>query len=458
MNDRANKKNSGADDKKNEKKDGKKKGRPVVPPPQTPKKPSDGETVSEPTVAKGDVKPEGTVDSRPAHKKPPPKKNPGPTTSGPTTQPERKTPWTAIFSLIIGLGALGVAGFAMYLLDNEFRPHVENQALQLGQQGERLKQQGDHLKQQDGQLKQQGAELAQLQQSQQAAAQTLADEVSARQTAQAEHQALSVAMNTLSEKLGRTTLAWRLAEVEYLLTVANHRLTLAQDIGTAVAVFETADGRLKALGDPALLAVRNMISQEVISLRSLPQPDIAGMALEIGNLALQVNELPLIDKARIAAAVSGDHNLGDVPNWRDIPQAMWKDLKSLVTVRRHQQQPIEPLLPPSETWFLQQNLRLKLEQARLALLRTDTPLFRQYLTEAKTWVTTYFDAESAAVANLQNSLSRLGGEELSPVIPDVSGSLKALRQRLGGQEWSTTGSAPPSLGMSPSTQSQSAAS
>lgn len=260
---------------------------------------------------------------------------------------------------------------------------------------------------------------------------TLNAETQARKNAEAEHQALNTAMQAITDKLGRTTVAWRLAEVEYLLTVANHRLTLAQDRDTAIAVFETADQRLRAIGDPALLKVRKIIADEVTALRSLPEPDITGMALRLGSLAENVEQLSLIDPQRIITA-TGTEAEQSPANWRDWPQAVWNDLKGLVQVRRHQQ-PVEPLLPPEQAWFLRENLRLKLEQARLALLRRDTALFRQTLAEAKHWIDNFFDAQTSAVAGTLDIFTELAGVELQPAMPDVSGSLRALRK--GQAQW-----------------------
>jgi len=122
-------------------------------------------------------------------------------------------------------------------------------------------------------------------------------------------------------------------------------------------------------------------------------------------------------------------NYKKILNWEELPQAVWEDIKSLVRVRRHQQ-PIEPLLPPKEAWFLQQNLRLKLEQARLSLLRRDTRQFRQYVGEANSWIESFFDADSPAVRNASVTLRALIRVKLQPRTPDVSGSLRLLRERL----------------------------
>lgn len=249
-----------------------------------------------------------------------------------------------------------------------------------------------------------------------------------RQSLTAENNDLKTTMNTVSEKLGRTTTAWRLAEVEYLLTVANHRLNLVQDRPTAIAVFETADERLLAIGDPGLLSVRKAIANELNLLRSISEPDLTGMALSLSSLANEVEKMPLIFKERVDLA-TGDKQKAKPESWREIPAAMWEEIKGLVVIRRHTQ-PTEPLLPPTEAWFLHQNLRLKLEQAQLALLRRDTALFRKNLEEANVWIQTFFDGDSAAVNNATTTLDSLAKVELKLDIPDVSGSLRELRRML----------------------------
>ena len=258
--------------------------------------------------------------------------------------------------------------------------------------------------------------------------QALDRETQARKNSEDEFVSFKLAMEVVATKLGRTSNEWRLAEVEYLLSIANYRLTLTHDRVTAIAIFENADQRIKELGDPAFLKIRKSIKEELISLHAVKEPDLAGMALSLGTLVAEVERLPLVDKERVAVA-TGQIKDQAPESWQDIPAAVWKDIKSLVVVRRHQQ-PTEPLLPPAESWFLVQNLRLKLEQARLSLLHRDTVLFRQNLKEANTWISTFFNEESPGVINALKETSALAKIELQPIIPDVSGSLRQLRSLL----------------------------
>jgi len=142
--------------------------------------------------------------------------------------------------------------------------------------------------------------IDQLGQSLQIAKNDIEKEIHARESAQAEHHGLNTAMQNGAAKLDRSTEAWKMAEVENLLTVANHRLTVAQDRATAIAIFETADERIKAIGDSSLIKVRKVIADELLALRAMPKVDISGLAIRVGSMVKSVDQLQLLDKKRIA--------------------------------------------------------------------------------------------------------------------------------------------------------------
>jgi len=331
----------------------------------------------------------------------------------------KKTPLYIAIGIVflIAVSATGLATYDFWLLRAQApinaqlagaQNGLEARIDQLAKQSQGLEQQSRNLEQQLKNTKDQ-----------------LSAEIQARKNEQSEHQAVNAALQNITEKLGRNSIAWRMAEVEYLLTIANHRLTLAQDRQTAMSVLETADNRLEIIADPVLLKVRKEIASELTALRAMPNVDIPGLALQIGSLAESVEQLPLRDKKRLALASESLETTSSV-GWQEIPAVVWSDIKNLVQVRRHQQ-PTEPLLPPQQAWFLYQNLQLKLEQARLAVLKQNTAVFAQSLEEVSQWLNGYFEVKSAAVGNMQETVKNLRTIELQPIVPDISGSLRELR-------------------------------
>ena len=86
-----------------------------------------------------------------------------------------------------------------------------------------------------------------------------------------------------------------------------------------------------------------------------------------------------------------------------------------------------PLLSPTQTFFLRENLKLRLLSARLALLSRDETSFKHDLQAGQEWVTRYFDTQSADGALAIVTLQKLRASNISIELPDVSASLEAVR-------------------------------
>ncbi len=85
---------------------------------------------------------------------------------------------------------------------------------------------------------------------------------------------------------------WKLEEVDQLLTVAGERMQLANDRKTALAALQLADKRLATMGDPALLPLREKVTDAIGKLKALGGEDVSGVALKIRSLIKQVDALP----------------------------------------------------------------------------------------------------------------------------------------------------------------------
>jgi len=121
--------------------------------------------------------------------------------------------------------------------------------------------------------------------------------------------------------------------------LANHRLILEKDINTAITALEAADERLKEVADPGLLESRQVLLEQIQSLRAIEQPDITGMALQISALKKEVPALATQtpDPITVQQRKETPSDASQVTSWQELPPAMWEDLKSLVIIRDHSQ-------------------------------------------------------------------------------------------------------------------------
>lgn len=259
---------------------------------------------------------------------------------------------------------------------------------------------------------------------------------------QREMSALESALRVLrtATEEGPQSGSWDIAEVAYLMRIASERLQLEQDVNTALVALQTASRILEKAENPAVTPVRSKLAEEIDALKAVPVPDISGMALSLAGLIEQVEELKLKESApeeSAAVAEAGTETTEQVPQTpeedsstatakvKEFLQVIWGDFKQMVTIRqRSEEESSEPVLSPKEHYFLYQNLRLKLESARLSLLRKSEEGFRHSLQLAQQWLQTYFQGPKAEA--MKNSLARLAQIPISPDLPDISGSLKAL--------------------------------
>ena len=85
------------------------------------------------------------------------------------------------------------------------------------------------------------------------------------------------------------------------------------------------------------------------------------------------------------------------------------------------------LLPPPQAYFLRENLRLRLLNARLSLLTRDEAGYREDLRAAQAWIRRYFDPRSKQTADALAQLKQLSAASISFEMPTISDSLDAVR-------------------------------
>ena len=143
------------------------------------------------------------------------------------------------------------------------------------------------------------------------------------------------------------------------------------------------------------------------------------------------NELRLFEERveRTGTANGTPKDAGASPErgfWSRLSSEVWSELRQLIVVR-HVDKPEPPLLPPSQAYFVRENLKLRLLNARVDLLTRDEAGYREDLRVAERWIQRYFDARSKATQSMLAQLKQLSGASLSSEAPSISESLEAIR-------------------------------
>ncbi|MDE0453081.1 MAG: uroporphyrinogen-III C-methyltransferase [Gammaproteobacteria bacterium] len=247
--------------------------------------------------------------------------------------------------------------------------------------------------------------------------------------------------------------AWRLAEVEYLLRIANNRLLMERDTRAADQMLAAADAILEELDDYALHEIRAILAEERMALANTKTANAESIFLTLEAMKDALGGLPLKQpeyfSATDATGASGSGST-DAPGriFREIgstpepaadqePEAPGEESESfgkalqdrfygLFEFRTRDSIAPRPLIRPEEAIYLELNLRLALERAQLAMLRGDQTLFATSLSSARQWLDEYVDPENAAMQRIAQDLDRLADLDIEQSLPDISRSLSRL--------------------------------
>ena len=243
----------------------------------------------------------------------------------------------------------------------------------------------------------------------------------------AESQNQQVALEAMYQELSRNRDEWSLTEIEQILSIAAQQLQLAGNVPAALTALQAADHRLLRIDKPQLAALRKVIDQDIQTLKAMPFIDLVGLSVKLDNLIAGLDNLPLLSEARAipenGAMPTADKSAGTLSRWTG---GIWNEIRQLVRIQNIESTDV-PLLNPNQTFFLRENLRLRLLTARLALLRYDETTYKTDLKAARDWLNRYFDTANRSVRGDDAVLRQLIDSSISIKIPDISGSMDAVR-------------------------------
>ena len=235
-----------------------------------------------------------------------------------------------------------------------------------------------------------------------------------------------LALESLYQDLSQSRDEWTLAEVEQILLVASQQLQLAGNVKAALIALEAADARLARSDRPQLTALRRVIAQDIERLKSSPFVDVTGIGLKLERIIASVGEMPLAMETRPESMRPEAATSSAAQGWRQVIDELWNDLLTLVRIERIDAAEA-PLLAPEQSFFLRENLKLRLLGARLSLLARDQATFRADLEAASAWLQRYFDTEASTVASSATAIDELSKSDIVIALPDVGASLDAVR-------------------------------
>jgi len=227
-------------------------------------------------------------------------------------------------------------------------------------------------------------------------------------------------LETLYKELTNSREERTIAEIEQLLIIANQQLQLAGNIRPALLALQTAYSRLQQIETSQAALLRKAVLDDIQHLQNLPQANIADLSLELEALAHMVNTIPLVSDRHPEASPAKIS--GETDAWRRLVREVWEDVKSLVRLERIDR-PEPPLLSPEQTFFLRENVKLRLLMARIALLQQDGKSYRHNMESAAEWIKQHFDVTAPETLKVLSRIRGFADDAVDTQIPDINHSL-----------------------------------
>jgi len=244
----------------------------------------------------------------------------------------------------------------------------------------------------------------------------------------AESQNQQVALEALYQELSKNRDDVSLAEIEDVLDLASQQLQLAGNVKSALIALQSVDSKLARADNKARWAqLRRAINQDMERLKATPFVDTVAISAKLDNLMANLDNLPLLsDPVVTTETAPPSAAISQKDFWARLGKEVLGDIGELVRVR-NLGKPDVPLLAPNQSYFLRENLKLRLLSARLALLAHNEASYKTDLLSAAQSLNTYFDPKIKAVTSAQTTLKQLADNPISISVPDITDSVNAVR-------------------------------
>ncbi|HEY9026649.1 MAG TPA: uroporphyrinogen-III C-methyltransferase [Burkholderiaceae bacterium] len=252
-------------------------------------------------------------------------------------------------------------------------------------------------------------------------------------------------------------------DIEAAIRVALQQTQITGSAEPLVATLKQADERLLRYKQPRMEGVRRAVARDLDRVKAVAVVDVSTLTIKLDEVVRMADELPLVSGSEAAPRQRGDERNGDAAQereralrlqreqaaaaadgklslwWWQASQQLsswsgivWGEAKTLLRVSRIDH-PEAALISPDQSFFLRENLKLRLLNARLALLSRQFDTAQSDLRDSQEMLNRYFDARSRKVSAVTELLRQVAGQARQVSVPRPDDTLAALTAAAAGR-------------------------
>jgi uroporphyrin-3 C-methyltransferase len=260
-------------------------------------------------------------------------------------------------------------------------------------------------------------------------------------------------LEDLIQSLSRSRDENLLVDIEAAIRVAQQQSAITGSAEPLVATLRQADERLARYSQPRLEGVRRAIARDLDRVKAVGVADISALNIRLDEAVRLIDDLPLLavaeprkgaatreSAAKAAAPASAPPPASDLAGWwaalqqhvKGWSDIAWNEVRSLIRVTRIDH-PEAMLLAPEQAFFVRENLKLRLLNARLAVLSRQFDTAQSDLQTARVSLERYFDRSSRKVTVALELIKQVSAQARQVSLPRPDDTLAALSTATAGR-------------------------
>ncbi|GAB4399665.1 MAG: hypothetical protein OHK0048_13590 [Rhodoferax sp.] len=243
-------------------------------------------------------------------------------------------------------------------------------------------------------------------------------------------------LDELMASLSRSRDENLVVDIEASLRLAQQQAQLSGSIEPLLAALRSAEQRVSRAAQPRLAPLQRALMRDIDRVRSSAVSDTPTLLMKLDEL-VRLSDLLVLAKAvgQGAPAPAPAARVASMPAsnwWQSALAHVAHEAQALVRVQRIEH-PEAVLLSPQESFFVRENLKLRLLNARLGALARQVEPTRADLAYVEQTIKKYFDSSSRSTQSALNLVAQTQAQLRNLQLPRIDETMAAVATLAAGR-------------------------
>jgi uroporphyrin-3 C-methyltransferase len=252
-------------------------------------------------------------------------------------------------------------------------------------------------------------------------------------------------LEDLMQSLSRSRDENLVVDIESAIRLAQQQSQLTGSVQPLLAALQSSQMRLTKVAQPRLAPLLRAIVRDIEQIKATPVTDTPTLLIKIDELVRAVDNLALLNAVGATTSNNATTKLADATPetlswaraismswWEKMLNDLWRNAQGLVRISRIDR-PEASLLAPEQSYFVRENLKLRLLNVRLAVLARHFESAQADMNQVSRDLNKYFDVASGQ-GPLTLALAReVLAQSKNTEIPRIDATLAALTTAAAGR-------------------------